>query len=165
MSEDAMQQMIFFHDAIVEDVIPFYKNPLPDYVKILAEEFIVNRTQNREHAVIAVYQNLVLSRPEEELLQDNFSPEEIAADPYMVQVVRQALGNTDRYHGYIDRVLEDWSFARLGYLEQSILLCGCAEFDLQQVEAPVIVNEYVNLAKKFCEPDSYKLINGVLDRI
>ncbi len=125
----------------------------------------MNRTLNREHAMTAVYQNLILSRDDEELLQDNFSEEERADDPYMVQVVKQAIRHTNRYHGYIDRVLDDWSFERLGYVEQSILLCGCAEFDLKQVEAPVIVNEYVNLAKKFCEPDSYKLINGVLDRI
>ena len=125
----------------------------------------MNRTQNREHAMIAVYQNLILSRSPQELLRDNFSEEEMSGDPYMIQVVQQAIRHTDRYHGYIDRVLATWSFARLGYMEQAILLCGCAEFDLKQVEAPVIVNEYVNLAKKFCEPDSYKLINGVLDRL
>jgi N utilization substance protein B len=62
-------------------------------------------------------------------------------------------------------VLEGWSFDRLGCIEQAILLNGCAEFDLKQVEAAVIIDEYVRLAKKYCDSDSYRLINGVLDRI
>ncbi|MBO7702912.1 MAG: transcription antitermination factor NusB, partial [Solobacterium sp.] len=27
------------------------------------------------------------------------------------------------------------------------------------------IDEYVRLAKKYCDSDSYKLINGVLDKI
>ena len=82
-----------------------------------------------------------------------------------ISYVKQSIANMDRYHGYIDKVLDDWSFDRLGYVEQAILLNGCAEFDLKQIEAAVIINEYIELAKRFCEPDSYKLINGVLDRV
>ncbi|MBR2768474.1 MAG: transcription antitermination factor NusB [Solobacterium sp.] len=124
----------------------------------------MTRHINREKAVIAVYQNQILPRPVEELIKDNFSDEEIE-DTYILDVVRTACENTDRYHGYIDEVLEGWTFNRLGEIEQAILLCGCAEFDLKQVQAAVIIDEYVRLAKKYCEADSYKLINGVLDRI
>lgn len=31
--------------------------------------------------------------------------------------------------------------------------------------APVLINEYVELAKAYCELPSYRLINGVLDRL
>ncbi len=124
----------------------------------------MTRHINREKAMHAVYQNQILPRPADELIRDNFSEEE-EADSYMIQVVRQAIENTDRYHGYIDEVLEGWSFDRLGAIEQAILLNGCAEFDLKQVQAAVIIDEYVRLAKKYCDADSYKLINGVLDRI
>ena len=40
-----------------------------------------------------------------------------------------------------------------------------AEFDLKEVEAAVIINESVELAKKFCDEDTYKLINRILDVI
>ena len=62
-------------------------------------------------------------------------------------------------------MLENWHFDRLGLIEQALILCGCAEFDLKEVEASVIIDEYIELAKKYCDEDSYKLINGVLDRI
>ena len=125
----------------------------------------MNRHENREKAMITVYQNLIVPRDPDELIQDNFPEGALSEDPYISDVIHTAIANTDRYHGYIDRVLEGWTFDRLGYLEQAILLCGCAEFDLKQIEAAVIIDEYVRLAKKYCDPDSFKLINGVLDRL
>lgn len=124
----------------------------------------MTRHSNREKAMFVTYQNQMQSRPVDELIQDNFSEEE-QTDEYMIKVVRQAIENTDRYHSYIDEVLDGWTFDRLGYIEQAILLNGCAEFDLKQESMQVIIDEYVRLAKDFCDKDSYKLINGVLDKI
>lgn len=56
-------------------------------------------------------------------------------------------------------------FDRLGRIEQAILLNGCSEFDLKKTEAAVIIDESVQLAKKYCDADTYKLINSVLDVI
>ena len=124
----------------------------------------MTRHTNREKAMFVTYQNQMQSRPVDELIRDNFTEEE-QTDEYMINVVRQAIENTDRYHSYIDEVLDGWTFDRLGYIEQAILLNGCAEFDLKQESMQVIIDEYVRLAKDFCDKDSYKLINGVLDKI
>ena len=124
----------------------------------------MTRHTNREKAMFVTYQNQMQNRPVEELIRDNFTEEE-QTDEYMMNVVRQAIENTDRYHSYIDEVLDGWTFDRLGYIEQAILLNGCAEFDLKQESMQVIIDEYVRLAKDFCDKDSYKLINGVLDKI
>ncbi len=123
----------------------------------------MTRHSNREKALFATYQNQIMARSAEELIRDNFPEED--RDEYIISVVRQAIEHTDRYRSYINEVLEGWSFDRLGYIEQAILLNGCAEFDLKQELAAVIIDEYVRLAKKYCDGDSYKLINGVLDRI
>ena len=124
----------------------------------------MTRHTNREKAMFVTYQNQMQNRPVEELIRDNFTEEE-QTDEYIINVVRQAIENTDRYHSYIDEVLDGWTFDRLGYIEQAILLNGCAEFDLKQESMQVIIDEYVRLAKDFCDKDSYKLINGVLDKI
>ena len=36
---------------------------------------------------------------------------------------------------------------------------------MKQTQAAVIIDEYVELAKKFCDEDAYRLINRVLDII
>ncbi|HAE16101.1 MAG: transcription antitermination factor NusB [Solobacterium sp.] len=122
----------------------------------------MKRHESREKGMITVYQYLLFRRDLEELIDDNFENKE---DEYILQAVRTAALNEERYIGYLNRVLEGWTFDRLGVIEQAIMLMGCAEFDMKQLEMNVIIDEYVRLAKKYCEPDSYKLINGVLDRI
>ncbi len=124
----------------------------------------MTRHITREKAMISVYQYLVMNRKIEELIQDNFEGDE-QEDAYMLEVVETAINNQARYASYINEVLNGWTFDRLGYVEQAILLNGCAEFDLKQEQAAVIINEYVDLTKKFCDRDSYKLVNGVLDVI
>ncbi len=84
---------------------------------------------------------------------------------YFRNVVETACNNVERYAGYIDNVMESWSFNRLGFLEKTVLLNGCAEFDLRQVQAAVIIDEAVRLAKAYCEEKSYRIINKVLQII
>ena len=122
----------------------------------------MKRHESREKGMITVYQYLLFRRDLDELIDDNFEDKE---DEYILQAVRTAALNEERYIGYLNRVLEGWTFDRLGVIEQAIMLMGCVEFDMKQLEMNVIIDEYVRLAKKYCEPDSYKLINGVLDRI
>ena len=126
----------------------------------------MNRHEQRERAMITVYQYLLVARDLNELIENEYEmkPEEI--DPYFLDVIKKAVANTERYGGYITNVLkEGWSFERLGYIEKAILLNGCAEFDLKQIEAAVIINESVEMAKKYCDEDTYKLVNSVLDII
>lgn len=124
----------------------------------------MNRHENRKQAMILVYQYLIFPRPIEELL-DTEEAETLKEDTYIMSMIHKAIEEKDRYVSYLNQVLEDWTFERLGYIEQAILLCGCAEFDLKEVEAPVIIDEYIRLTKEYCDTDSYKLINGVLDRV
>ena len=62
---------------------------------------------------------------------------------------------------YLDR-----EYDRLDFVEQAILELATTEFD-QRKDIPyrVIIDEYVELAKTFGAQDSFKYINGVLDKI
>lgn len=123
----------------------------------------MKRSVQREKAMIAVYQYLLAERDIDELAADVF--EDTKPEDYFVEVMHTSVRNVERYSGYIDKVLTGWTFSRLGTIEKAILLNGCSEFDLKKTDAAVIINESVDLAKKYCEPESYKLINSVLDII
>ena len=62
---------------------------------------------------------------------------------------------------YLDR-----EYDRLDFVEQAILELATTEFG-QRKDIPyrVIIDEYVELAKTFGAQDSFKYINGVLDKI
>ena len=125
----------------------------------------MNRHEQRERAMITVYQYLLVNRDIDELIENEYEmkPEEI--DPYFNDLIRTSVTNIERYSGYINKVLDGWTFERLGYIEQAILLNGCAEFDMKKTEAAIIIDESVEMAKKYCDEDTYKLINSVLDII
>ncbi len=126
----------------------------------------MNRSELREKAMIAVYQYILVSRDTKELIEDAFETSIDDVPAYFVNIVRTAIQNQERYKGYINQVIKKgWTYDRLGAIEKAILINGCAEFDLKEVEAAVIINESVELAKKYCDEDTYKLINRILDVI
>ena len=65
------------------------------------------------------------------------------------------------YAPLLDRKLDE-----LDPIERSLLRMGCFELR-ERLDVPyrVIINEAVALAKKFGAADSFKYINGVLDRL
>ncbi len=126
----------------------------------------MDRHINREKAMICVYEFLVFERDPEELIEDTFEcKKEEMEDTYFTDIIETSVKNRERFAGYIDEVLEGWTFDRLGFIEQAILLNGCSEFELKQLDAAIIIDEAVRMAKKFCDEDTYKLINSILEVI
>lgn len=68
---------------------------------------------------------------------------------------------TPLFAGHLDRAVED-----LDPVELALLRLGVYEL-LESIDVPykVVINENVNLAKKFGATDSHKYINGVLDKV
>lgn len=60
--------------------------------------------------------------------------------------------------------LRNWSFARLHVLMRLILEQGYAEAAFAGTDRAVAIDEYVDLAHEFLDPDGAGFVNGVLDR-
>lgn len=125
----------------------------------------MKRHIDREKAMICVYQNLLANRSPKESLEDIFLVKENQVDDFAKEIVYHSIANKARFEEYINEVLKGWTFKRLGYIEQAILLVACSEFDLKANPMAVIIDEAVIMAKKYCDDDAYKLINGVLQKL
>ncbi len=123
----------------------------------------MNRHKTREKLMTITYQQLLIKGDFDEIVSDNFQNKVI--DEYSVKIINFIKTKQDDYIEYINNVLEEWTFDRLGYIEQAILLLACAEFDCKETYASVIIDEAINLCKEYCGDDTYKLINGVLDKL
>jgi len=64
----------------------------------------------------------------------------------------------------INAVLNEWTFDRLGYIEQAILFLAFSELVYETADRAVIINEAIEITKLYCDEASYRLINGVLDQ-
>lgn len=62
----------------------------------------------------------------------------------------------------IQRNLRDWTVARLGAVERSVLRVAVLELERGDVPAPIVIDEAVELAKRYATPEAGSLVNGVL---
>ncbi len=76
---------------------------------------------------------------------------------------------TDR-SGEIDRLIEKhaehWRMDRMAAVDRNLLRGSVAEFlGYPTTPKPVIINEAIEIARKFSSPESAQFINGVLDSV
>ena len=124
----------------------------------------MNRHKMREVAMTSLYQHLLLGKDIRECVYENCDSNDI--DPFLYTITMDTVRYKDAYNDKISEKLNrEWTFDRLGFVEQAILLMACCEIDLEVVPKAIVIDEAVSLAKKYCDEDAYKLINGVLDQL
>lgn len=73
----------------------------------------------------------------------------------------------DDIDGIITESLKNWKFDRISLVDRSILRLGTYEIFFSQLTVPyaVVINEAIELAKKFGTDESGAFVNGILDAI
>ena len=123
-----------------------------------------SRHKLRELAMTSLYQHFLLQKDIKQCVYDNCETNEI--DPFLYTVTIDEVAYRDVYIDKINEALrQDWTFDRLGFVEQAILLMAACELDLETAPKAIVIDEAVTLAKKYCDDETYRLINGVLDRL
>jgi transcription antitermination protein NusB len=62
--------------------------------------------------------------------------------------------------------LENWSLERVAMVDHCVLQVACAEIlYCSDVPVPVVIDEAVEIARKFSTEESGSFVNGVLDRV
>ncbi len=124
---------------------------------------MLNRHEYREKIVFSLYQHLLLHKNLNDCFENNFEEDEI--NEYVRKIRDDILVNKDNYIEEISKYLHKWKFERLNLVEQAILLETVSELKQKLNDQAVVIDEAVILAKEYCDDESYKFINGVLDNI
>lgn len=126
----------------------------------------MNRHEIRERLVFSVYQHLLLKKDMNSTVVDSFNVESaLELDEYVLNVAKTVEDNEQTFIEQIGTHLKRWNFNRLNYIDQAILLVSAAELKLAVNDKAIIIDEAINLAKKYSDDDAYKYINGVLDQL
>ena len=81
-------------------------------------------------------------------------------------LIKGVLQNLAEVDGYIVKSCQNFSLERIGAVERNILRLGIYELlHNAALPAAIIINEGIEIAKKFCANDSTRFVNGILDRI
>ena len=66
----------------------------------------------------------------------------------------------------IERNAEHWRMDRMAAVDRNLLRAGVAEFlGFPETPRPVVINEALEIARRFSTPESVTFINGVLDSV
>ena len=118
------------------------------------------RRKARRQAVIILYQQDLLGLSPVAALERN---EDGNLDDYTRALVLGVGENATVIDTVLRPHVTGWSLERLGVLERSILRLGTFELLFEPgVPAAVVIDEAVELAKRFCSDEAGALINGIL---
>ena len=122
----------------------------------------------REKAVIAIYQYLLTNCTTDEIeayLTAYYAPR---MDEDEVQLCKKLVLDVIEHkelhcQTITDKLKKGWTIERLPLMNQAILLVSLE--DIATTPKEIVVNEAIELTKKYCDHDDYKFINGVLSTI
>ncbi len=129
------------------------------------------RTHAREIAVQLLYQHDIRSRFEE--VPDIDAEGIIAAETeepevrdFAVQLYTGAVESIASSDRLIADVADNWTLERIAVMDRAILRLAVYELnELPEVPPKVVVNEAIEIAKKFSTERSGSFVNGILDRL
>ncbi len=126
------------------------------------------QTRARETALQVLYQADLLGDGcldglEATLLRDGHPPEVVAYAFDLARGVRSRVAELD---GLLTRAAQHWTVTRMAVIDRNVLRMGIEEL-LHHPEVPprVVMNESIEMAKRFSTGQSGAFVNGVLDRV
>lgn len=127
-----------------------------------------HRSRAREIALKFLYMRDVRgSEVDGEL--DGFLAETGAPPPvrrFARELVRGVLADRDRIDGYLAAAAENWELTRMATVDRNVLRIAAWELLHATATPPrVVLNEAIELGKRYGSPRSGAFINGILDRI
>ena len=129
----------------------------------------MKRRRAREYALQILFQlELAGNELNDALLKDFWKgigePDDLKEFTHCI--VRETLENLDKIDEIIIKAAQNWSLERMAVIDRNILRAATYElFFREDIPSSVVINEALEIAKKFSTEDSASFINGILDRV
>lgn len=81
------------------------------------------------------------------------------------ELIKNTIINIEDIELEIDKNTQHWSLETIAHLDKSIMLVAVYELMFTDTPVPIIINEAIEIAKKFCSEHTGGFINGILDAI
>ena len=127
-----------------------------------------SRRQSREAALQVLYlkdisRNLLLEIPGPVWSEEPLEPK---AKAFAKRLAEGALAHQAELDALIEKVAENWEMHRMATIDRCLLRLAAYEL-VHECDTPinVIINEAVEIAKKYSTGESGKFVNSILDKI
>src|ERR1044071_9313420 len=126
------------------------------------------RRKSREFVLQMLLQAEMGKQSPERVQKSFFEQREDADDEaqgFAVDVFRAAIDQAKKVDELIQKHAEHLRLERMAAVDRNILRAAVAEMLVLKTPAPVVINEALEIARKFSGPESVHFINGVLDSV
>ncbi len=131
----------------------------------------MTRRHGRELALQIVFQKEFMSQSNEhdllKVFKSHFTVDEQQLD-YSEKLVKSVFTHKEKIDELIQKYSVHWSLKRLSLIDLNILRIAICEMLFEQLDPVpdrVIINEAIEISKKYSSQDSPSFINGILDQI
>ena len=135
-------------DTIIKEVTMKTRSELREKIMIILYQIDINRKQNIDYSV-------------EEIIRENLDIDN--------EFVRDIVYGVITYESDIikeaNKYMKEWSIERIDKTGAAILKMAIYELKYTDTPPIVVINEAIELAKKYSDDDVRKMINAVLDKM
>jgi len=125
------------------------------------------RSRAREVALQVLYQYDL--NPDTVAPIETFMQQRLNGEPRLIEFAQSLITGVQQRGQQLDRYLsgsaDNWSLDRMAVTDRNVLRLGAYELFYTDTPGRVVVNEAVELAKRYGAKQSPSFINGILDRL
>lgn len=126
------------------------------------------RRRAREIVLQLLYED-DLNPEQDAKVADLFLVKRLAGNRPLVQFARKLLSEILANRRDIDKAISakaiNWSLRRMAAIDRNILRLGAYEILFTETPGRVIINEAIEIAKRYGDRQSGQFVNGILDRL
>ncbi|HYG78132.1 MAG TPA: transcription antitermination factor NusB [Planctomycetota bacterium] len=128
------------------------------------------RTSGREIALQYLYMHDVLEGKDVHDFDTYVSQQQPPPDKESALFARQLIQSVIEHRSELDQEIADvatnWNITRMAAVDRNILRLGLAELTIHpETSHKIILNEAVELAKRYSSEDAGAFVNGLLDKL
>lgn len=127
---------------------------------IYALEYAQNEEEFREFNLLNTFPEILSQMAEHEGLAPDHPAMGFAED-----LIRNTIIHLEEIEGMLQKHSDNWSIERIVHLDLSILRIAIYEMLYTETPPAVIINEAIEIAKKYSSETSNKFVNGILDAV
>lgn len=126
----------------------------------------MTRTKGRERLMQLLFLMDAQDDFRDELRVKFYEGQGIIEDVFMETLLELCINNLAEIDKKLNECADNWTVKRINRVDLAVLRLSTAELlYMKDTPTPVVINEAVNMAKKYGIDDSGKFVNGVLGAI
>ena len=129
----------------------------------------MSRKKAREEVFKLVFESQIKSENIDEVLNNYLKRDDKTTKTDEVEFITKYLSeikkNNEDILSKINENMTGWSFDRIGYVERAIFIYSIYELITKEIPQEIVINEAIELAKKYGDDKTPDFINGVLAKI